>query len=138
MGCRGRRVRRPAGDTGAASVSRTGLALSRRLVPRNHRGGAQVTATAERIARRRRPPMATTRFDTIAKLLARRKAAAGRDMSQEATPTAWTGEKVPYLFVQSFEGGTIAPTAGEDGTYTLTLDHGLGETLYFTVRAAAG
>ena len=87
--------------------------------------------------------MATSRFDTISKLFARRKAVAGGVFAQEATPSAsdttiptdpWTGEKIPYLFVQSFEGGTIAPKEGEDGTYTITLEHGLGQTLYFADR----
>lgn len=76
--------------------------------------------------------MTTTRFDTMSKLFARRKAA---DRSlQAATPAAWDGEKIPYLFVQSFEGGSIAPKDGEDGTYTVALNHGLGQTLYFGDR----
>ncbi len=65
--------------------------------------------------------------------------------AQEATPDTGTpaaeggdaaGEttKVEFLFVQSFQGGSIAPKAGADGTYTLTLDHGLGQTLYFSDR----
>ena len=36
--------------------------------------------------------------------------------------------------MQSFEGGTIAPKDGADGTYTLTLEHGLGQTIYFSDR----
>ncbi len=55
--------------------------------------------------------------------------------AQDATPAAGAvGEKVEYLFVQSFESGAIAPKAGEDGTYTLTLEHGLGQTIYFSDR----
>ncbi len=54
--------------------------------------------------------------------------------AHQATPTAEDGEKTPYLFVQSFEGGSIAPKAGEDGTFTVTLNHGLGQTLYFADR----
>ncbi len=79
--------------------------------------------------------MATSRFDTISKLFARRKAVAVGVIAQEATPAATTdGEKIPYLFVQSFEGGSIAPKAAQDGTYTMTLEHGLGQTLYFADR----
>jgi hypothetical protein len=78
--------------------------------------------------------MATSRFDSIAKLLARRKAVPGTALSQAATPTAEDGERRPYLFVQSFEGGTIAPKEGESGSYTATLRHGLGKTLYFGDR----
>jgi hypothetical protein len=80
--------------------------------------------------------MATPRFDSISKFFARRKAVAAGVIAQEATPTAssWDGEKIPYLFVQSFEGGSIAPKEGEDGTFTITLEHGLGQTLYFADR----
>src|SRR5262245_48678681 len=80
--------------------------------------------------------MATSRFDTVSKLFARRRSSAR--IAQDATPAAWDGEKVPYLFVQSFEGGSIAPKAGEAGTYTVTLDHGLGQTLYFGDRPSRG
>jgi hypothetical protein len=38
------------------------------------------------------------------------------------------------LFVQSFQGGKVEPKAGEDGTYTLTLKRGLGQTSFFTDR----
>src|SRR5829696_1762143 len=77
--------------------------------------------------------MATRRFDTIAKLFAQRKAS--KPYAQEATPAATSdGEKIPYLFVQSFAGGSIAPKAGEEGAYTVTLEHGLGQTLYFADR----
>ncbi len=41
---------------------------------------------------------------------------------------------VPYLFVQSFESGSIMPTEGMDGRFTVTLQHGLGQTLYFSDR----
>jgi hypothetical protein len=74
--------------------------------------------------------MATTRIDTIAKLFARRKEA----RSQAATPSARGGEKVPYLFVQSFEAGTFAPKTGSTDAFTLTLDHGLGQTVFFSDR----
>ncbi len=55
--------------------------------------------------------------------------------AQGATPAAGeTGEKVEYLFVQSFRSGTIAPKAGAAGTYTLTLEQGLGQTIAFSDR----
>ena len=38
------------------------------------------------------------------------------------------------LFVQSFQAGSVAPTAGSDGRYTLTLEQGLGHTIYFSDR----
>src|SRR5262245_57052486 len=104
--------------------------------------------------------MDSSRFDTIAKLfadrrLSRRQALAGgaaglaagalaaaglggAARAQEATPApaagaADTGET---LFVQSFASGTAAPKTGAAGTYTLTLEHGLGQTIYFTDRPA--
>ncbi len=104
--------------------------------------------------------MDATHFGTVAKLFAARRsrrqalvqggaglaagalAAAGlshrapaQAAAQDATPAAdATGEKVAYLFVQSFQSGTIAPKAGEDGTYTVTLAQGLGQTVYFSDR----
>jgi hypothetical protein len=98
--------------------------------------------------------MKGTHFDTVAKVFATRRlsrrqamrqggavagagalAAAGIAKSasaQEATPEA-EGEKVEFLFLQSFQKGSIQK-AGEDGTYTLTLEQGLGQTIYFSDR----
>ncbi len=87
------------------------------------------------------------RVDRISKLFAQRRFArreairgnvAGA-MAQEATPGATPpagagGEKAGFLFVQSFESGSIAPKAGAEGTFTLTLEHGLGQTIYFSDR----
>jgi hypothetical protein len=97
------------------------------------------------------------RFDSIAKLFADRRlsrrralahggaglaatglAAAGlaaTTRAHDATPgPPATAGKTQFLFVQSFQQGSIAPKAGADGTYTLTLAHGLGRTIYFTDR----
>lgn len=62
--------------------------------------------------------------------------------AQDATPTtaaatpaaAANGAKTEFLFVESFQRGTIAPKSGSSGTYELTLEHGLGHTLYFSDR----
>jgi hypothetical protein len=65
------------------------------------------------------------------------RAAAGVGAAQDATPAARAGkgEHDPaFLFVQSFQSGTIAPKEGADETYTLTLDQGLGQTVYFSDR----
>jgi hypothetical protein len=106
--------------------------------------------------------MNPTRFDRIATLFAERRlnrrravqhGAAGLTAvgltatilksaaAQDATPVtdaspAASGEadRTELLFVQSFESGAIAPKDGADGTYTLTVQHGLGETLYFSDR----
>lgn len=39
-----------------------------------------------------------------------------------------------YLYVQTFHTGTIVPKKGEDGTYTITLEQGSGQTIYFADR----
>ncbi len=95
------------------------------------------------------------RFDRISNLfaerrLSRRKAvtasaalaagtlAGSQAAAQEATPVAspepTAGEKTMYLFVQSFQSGSIVPTEGQDGRYTVTLEQGLGQTIYFADR----
>jgi hypothetical protein len=104
--------------------------------------------------------MDATHFDRIARLFAARRlprrqalaqggtglaagalAAAGLGgataHAQEATPAAGVpkGEHDPsFLFVQSFQSGTLAPKAGGGDAFTLTLDHGLGQTVYFSDR----
>src|SRR5215218_5357799 len=101
--------------------------------------------------------MVATRFNTIAKLFANRRfsrrkaltqggdglaagvlAAAGiRSASaQDATPDAAAeGTSAPaMLFVQTYQSGTITPTEGVDGRYTLTLEGGHGQTIYFSDR----
>jgi hypothetical protein len=62
--------------------------------------------------------------------------AGAQDATPAATPSAATGsgDSGQFLFVQSFQQGHIAPKAGTDGTYTLTLEQGLGQTIYFSNR----
>lgn len=38
------------------------------------------------------------------------------------------------MFVRSFVGGALAPKAGEEGVYELTLRRGLGSTISFSDR----
>ncbi len=53
----------------------------------------------------------------------------------EATPVAPDADHGPeMLFVQSFQSGSIVPSERAEGRYTVTLDHGLGETIYFSDR----
>lgn len=57
--------------------------------------------------------------------------------AQEATPAAPgsdTAHGPTMLFVQSFQSGNITPKEGESGTWTLTLEQGLGQTLFFSDR----
>jgi hypothetical protein len=58
---------------------------------------------------------------------------AANALAQNATPAA-NSPKPEMLFVQAFEQGSILPKAGAAGTYTLTLEHGLGQTIYFSDR----
>jgi len=101
------------------------------------------------------------RLDTIAKLfadrrLSRRKAlaqggaalaatglavteiASTRTVNaQEATPAvdASAGsDALEMLYVQAYQAGSIAPKEGVDGRYTLTLEAGAGQTIYFSDR----
>lgn len=104
--------------------------------------------------------MDANRFDTVTKLFASRRlsrrqavtasAAAGLATAgfgyanaqvatpaatPEASPAVADGnyEKIMYLFVQSFQSGSLA--ANTDGaTHTLTLKQGLGQTIYFGDR----
>jgi hypothetical protein len=39
-----------------------------------------------------------------------------------------------FLFIQSFQSGSIAAKDGEEGRFTMTLDQGLGQTIYFSDR----
>ncbi len=99
--------------------------------------------------------MDATRFDRISRLfadrrLSRRQAvvgataaaavglgasrAAAQDALPVASPVADGGyEKTTYLFVQSFQTGSLEPNADGE-THTLTLEQGLGQTLYFGDR----
>ncbi len=64
--------------------------------------------------------------------------------AQDATPAAdvptatvdeTTIEKTEFLFVQSFKNGTlVAKTGDSPGGHTLTLEQGLGQTLFFSDR----
>jgi hypothetical protein len=55
--------------------------------------------------------------------------------AQEATPIAPDADHGPAtLFLQSFQQGSVAPKDGAADTYTLTLEHGLGQTIYFSDR----
>jgi hypothetical protein len=105
--------------------------------------------------------MDTRRFDRIAQLFANRRSrprlpATSRSGSpivsletvtpstqetnaaEHPTPsvektTPISAEKQTFLFLQSFQAGSITPSE-EDGVYTLTLEHGLGQTIYFGDR----
>jgi hypothetical protein len=61
--------------------------------------------------------------------------ATAQDATPVASPTADPSAIHPeFLFLQSFASGTVAPKEGAEGTYTLTLQHGLGQTVYFSDR----
>ena len=108
--------------------------------------------------------MNPTRFDRFSRLLATRRTrrqsiatgglgiaamsllatARAQDATPVATPAATPSAPHPsadsagthpeFLFVQPFDGGTWAPKAGEEGTYTLTLTGAAAQTTYFSDR----
>jgi hypothetical protein len=57
---------------------------------------------------------------------------AGQKTAQDSAADAKRGPTM--LFVQSFQSGSVAAKDGEQGRYTLTLEQGLGETVYFSDR----
>ena len=87
--------------------------------------------------------MDATRFDRIAKGFADRKLSRRQAVVQGGVPAA-TGpaaaaaqDAAPdptMLFVQTYQAGTIAPVEGSAGRYTLTLEAGSGQTVYFSDR----
>lgn len=66
--------------------------------------------------------------------LGRAPAQAGPDTGGNATPGATAVENTEFLFVQSFQAGSIAPMEGIEGRYTVSLEEGLGQTIYFSNR----
>jgi len=60
--------------------------------------------------------------------------------AQDATPVAGTpaaggdGDKLAFLFVQSFESGSLAPKDGEAGVFVLSLRGEHGRTIAFSDR----
>ena len=53
-----------------------------------------------------------------------------------AAPMTTGAKPTTFLFLQSFETGSLVPKPGRPGRYTLTLKHGLGDTVYFSDRPA--
>lgn len=79
--------------------------------------------------------MNSTHVDRISKAIAQHCV----DRRQPATPvadlSAPDAERGPtMLFVQTYQSGSIAPIAGSLGRYTLTLEEGSGQTVYFSDR----
>ncbi len=67
--------------------------------------------------------------------LAHRAATAAQD--EAATPSAAASaenEGPVFLFLQAFQAGSVAAKEGSEGRYTLTLEQGLGHTVYFSDR----
>ena len=86
--------------------------------------------------------MNPNRFDAVTKLFADRRlshrtATSTSLAAQDATPVVVLppmDDAPAQLFVQAFQSGSIAPSTGEFGTHTVTLDHGMGQTIVFTDR----
>jgi hypothetical protein len=55
--------------------------------------------------------------------------------ARDAAPAALDAKRGPtMLFLQSFQSGSIAAKPGVEGRFTVTLEHGLGQTIYFSDR----
>ena len=54
--------------------------------------------------------------------------------AQDATPAADAAEDPVFMYVQTFGSGTLEPKAGSGDTFALTLEQGLGQTVYFSDR----
>jgi hypothetical protein len=55
--------------------------------------------------------------------------------AQQATPApVEDGSEPDLLFVQTFQAGSIAAKEGTDGRYTLSLEGGVGQTIFFSNR----
>ena len=93
--------------------------------------------------------MLPTRFDRISKAFAGQplsrtralaagsagaKSPAPMSVARNATPIPEADHGPTMLFVQTYQSGAIAPKDGEEGRYTLTLDNGSGQTVYFSNR----
>jgi len=89
---------------------------------------------ASRVSRRRVMSQSGTSLASGALGAAGLAAAA---LAQEATPAtsgANPDDGPTMLFVQAFQAGAVAPKSGESGRYILTLEQGLGHTVYFSDR----
>ena len=62
--------------------------------------------------------------------------AAAQDATPAATPAAGETSSTPeeYLFVQSFQSGSIETLGDTPHRFTVNLESGLGQTIYFTDR----
>jgi hypothetical protein len=93
--------------------------------------------------------MQPTRFDRISKAFAGKpllrsralatsaaaaNGSAPADTAQGTRPTPDAERGPTMLFVQTFQSGTIAPKEDAEGRYTLTLEAGTGQTVYFSNR----
>jgi len=106
------------------------------------------------------PALDASRFDLVAKLFASHRLTRRQALTQsgsgiaagalaalhlaadthaqgtpQATPVQGSQRDAPeMLFVQAFRSGGITPAEGAQGRYTLTLEQGLGYTVYFSDR----
>jgi hypothetical protein len=87
-------------------------------------GGASLAASLAAVAG----------FATGSALDATPNAAAGQDAILDAVQDPASQHGPMMLFVQTYQSGSITPTEGVDGRYTLTLEQGHGQTIYFSDR----
>jgi hypothetical protein len=88
-----------------------------------------------RLSRRR--AVTTAAAGVAATVIGAQHAGLAQDATPQASPVAapesGASEKITYLFVQSFQSGSLTPNEADD-RHTLTLEQGLGQTIYFADR----
>jgi hypothetical protein len=102
-----------------------------RLFAAPHAEGARYPRRAQRAPGRHALAQAAAGLAAGAIASAGRTAAHAQDQDV-APPDAEAGPTM--LFLQAFQAGGIAPKDGADERYVLTLEHGLGHTIYFSDR----
>ncbi len=99
----------------------------------NQRSFDRLTQTLAQRSTRRSALAAGAGLGGLALAGAESRLTAAQESSPVSSPVA-TGNKLFFLFVQTFEGGSLAPKEGEEGTYVLKLHGGHGHTIAFSDR----
>src|SRR5215203_5385958 len=82
----------------------------------------------------RRQALTATAAGVAAGVAGVQRAGFAQDATPQATPEAgFTGEKTTFLFVQSFQSGSLTKNPADD-RHAVTLNQGLGQTIYFGDR----
>ena len=87
---------------------------------------------AHRISRRR--AFAAGGAGLGAVIVNRLSAAHAKDATPDVNATPVSADDIEVLFVQTFSSGALVPDPATEGAFTLTLEDGTGQTVYFSDR----